>query len=97
MKWAFEHDRVIFFQGQLRYIAAEVTRLPAVDDLPEIENHEIGELLLRAAEIMMFQPPGPAVPMEALASRVAEFVPFYEIDTPTDPFDQLMRIKIAFR
>jgi hypothetical protein len=94
VKLAFEHDRVIFFQGQLRYIAAEVTRLPAVDDLPEIENHEIGELLLRAAEIMMFQPPRPAVPMDALASQVVEFVPFYEIDTPTDPFDQLMRIYI---
>jgi hypothetical protein len=43
VKWAFEHDCVIFFQGQLRYIAAEVTRLPAVDNLPEIENEEIGE------------------------------------------------------
>jgi hypothetical protein len=94
VKGAFEHDRIIFFQGQLRYIAAEVTRLPAVDDLPEIENHEIGKLLLRAAEIMMFQPPRPAVAMDALASRVTEFVPFYEIDTPTDPFDQLMRIYI---
>jgi hypothetical protein len=91
---AFEHDRVIFFQGQLRYIAAEVTRLPAVNDLPEIENQEIGELLLRASEIMMFRPPKPADPMDALASRVAEFVPIYEIDTPTDPFDQLMRIYI---
>lgn len=91
---AFEHDRVIFFQGQLRYIAAEVIRLPAVDDLPEIENHEIGELLLRAAEIMVFQPPRPADPLDALASQVAEFVPLYEIDTPTDPFDQLMRMYI---
>lgn len=91
---AFEQDRVIFFQGQLRYIAAEVTRLPAAKDLPEIENHEIGELLLRAAEIMMFQPQRPVDPMDAIASRIAEFVPFYEIDTPTDPFDQLMRIYI---
>ena len=32
--------------------------------------------------------------MDALASKVVEFVPFYEIDTPTDPFDQLMRIYI---
>jgi hypothetical protein len=91
---AFEHDRVIFFQGQLRYIAAEVTRLPAVDDLPEIENYEIGELLLRAAEIMTFQPPKPIDSMDALASKLAELLPFYEIDTPTDAFDQLMRIYI---
>ena len=32
--------------------------------------------------------------MDALASRVVEFVPIYEIDTPTDAFDQLMRIYI---
>jgi hypothetical protein len=94
VKLAFEHDRVIFFQGQLRYIAAEVTRLPFVDGLPEIENHEIGELLLRAAELMTFQPPKPTNPMDLLVSKVAEFVPFYEIDTPTDALDQLMRIYI---
>ena len=94
VKLAFEHDRVIFFQGQLRYIAAEVARLPIVDGLPEIENHDIGELLLRAAELMTFQPPKPEDPMDALASKVAELVPFYEIDTPTDAFDQLMRIYI---
>jgi hypothetical protein len=94
VKRAFEHDRVIFFQGQLRYIAAEVIRLPSVEDLPEIENYEIGELLLRAAEIMTFQPPKPADPIDALASKIAELVPFYEIDTPTDAFDQLMRIYI---
>jgi hypothetical protein len=94
VKLAFEHDRVIFFQGQLRYIAAEVTRLPIVDGLPEIENQDIGELLLRAAELMTFQPPKPEDPMDALASKVAELVPFYEIDTPTDALDQLMRIYI---
>jgi len=91
---AFEHDRVIFFQGQLRYIAAAVTRLPYVDNLPEIENHEMGELLLRAAELMVFKAPKPADPMDALANTIVEFVPFYEIDPPTDPFDQLMRFYI---
>jgi len=91
---AFEHDRVIFFQGQLRYIAAAVTRLPYVENLPEIENHEIGELLLRAAELMVFKAPKPANPMDALANTIVEFVPFYEIDPPTDPLDQLMRFYI---
>jgi hypothetical protein len=94
VKRAFDQDRVIFFQGQLRYIASEVVRLPAASDVPEIENEQIGELLLRAAEVLLFQPPKPADRMDALASRVAEFVPFYEIDSPTDPFDQLMRIYI---
>ena len=43
-------DLVIFFQGQLRAIAAEITRLPPMPDesLPTIENHELGELMLRA-------------------------------------------------
>jgi hypothetical protein len=88
---AFEHDRVIFFQGQLRYIAAAVTRLPYVENLPEIENHEIGELLLRAAELMVFKAPTPVDRMDALANTIVEFVPFYEIDPPTDALDQLMR------
>jgi hypothetical protein len=93
---AFQHDRVIFFQGQLRYIAAEATRIPcaAHDEPPAIENYELGELLLRAAEIMMLKLPRPSDPLDALASSVAEFVPVYEIDTPTDAFDQLMRIYI---
>src|ERR1700739_2736407 len=89
VKKAFEHDRVIFFQGQLRYIAAAVTRLPYIENLPEIENHEIGELLLRAAELMVFKAPKPTNPMDALANTIVELVPFYEIDPPTDPFDQL--------
>ncbi len=94
VKRAFEDDRVIFFQGQLRYIAAAVTRLPNDENLPEIENHKIGELLLRAAELMMFEAPRPANPMDVLANRIVKLVPFYEIDPPTDPLDQFMRFYI---
>jgi hypothetical protein len=93
---AFERDRVIFFQGQLRYIAAETTRLnPAPDEsLPLIENHELGELLLRAAELMAFVSPKPNDPFDALANIAVQFVPVYEIDPPSDAFTQLMRIYI---
>lgn len=91
---AVERDRIIFFQGQLRYIAAEATRLSYAENLPDIENHEFGELMLRAAELMVFQPPTPPDFMDVLANRIVEMVPFYEIDSPTDPFDQLMRIYI---
>jgi hypothetical protein len=61
VKVAHDHDRVIFFQGQLRFIAAEVTRqepMPA-DSLPLIENLELGELFLRAAELLMAVHPKP--------------------------------------
>lgn len=58
---AHELDRVIFFQGQLRAIAAEVTRLPPMPDenLPAIENHQLGELMLPAAELLMAVHPRP--------------------------------------
>jgi len=97
VKAAHDQDRVIFFQGQLRYISAEVARLesPPDDPLPAIENHELGELLLRAAELLMFAHPKPTDPMDAVANLVAQFVPVYELDSPTDPFIQLMRIYIT--
>ena len=93
---AHELDRVIFFQGQLRAIAAEVTRLPPMPDesLPVIENHELGELMLRAAELLMAVHPKPTDPWDALANLAVQWIPFYELDSPTDPFTQLMRIYI---
>ena len=91
---AVERDRIIFFQGQLRYIAAEATRLSYAENLPDIENQEFGELMLRAAELMVFKPPTPPDPIDALVNRIVEMVPYYEIDPPTDPFDQLMRIYV---
>lgn len=96
VKKAHELGRVIFFQGQLRSIAAEVTRLSPMPDesLPAIENHELGELMLRAAELLMAVHPKPTDPMDALANLAVQWVPFYELDSPTDPFTQLMRIYI---
>jgi hypothetical protein len=93
---AFQLDRVILFQGQLRFVAAEVTRLtPAPsEDLPPIENNELGEILLRAAELLVFVSPKPVDPLDQLANLVAQFLPFYEIDSPSDAFTQLMRIYI---
>jgi hypothetical protein len=96
VKTAHDQDRVIFFQGQLRFICAEATRLDSVPDetLPPIENHELGELLLRAAELLMFPHAKPTDPLDAAANLVAQFVPVYELDSPTDPFTQLMRMFI---
>jgi hypothetical protein len=96
IKAAHDQDRIVFFQGQLRYICAEVTRLTSTPDdtLPAIENHELGELLLRTAELLMFSHQKPTDPLDAAANLVAQFVPVYELDSPTDPFTQLMRIYI---
>lgn len=93
---AFATDRVIFFQAQLRFIAAEVVRMESApsESLPPIENEDLGELLLRAAELLVFVQPKPEDPLDALANLVANFVPVYEIDSPSDPFTQLMRIYI---
>lgn len=96
VKKAHELGRLIFFQGQLRSIAAEVTRLSPMPDesLPAIENHELGELMLRAAELLMAVPPKPTGHWDALANLAVQWIPFYELDSPTDPFTQLMRIYI---
>lgn len=81
---AFAAGRVIFFQAQLRFIAAEVVRMESASNegLPPIENDELGELLLRAAELLVFVQPKPEDPLDALANLVANFVPVYEIDSP---------------
>jgi hypothetical protein len=96
VKRAQELDRVIFFQGQLRAITAEITRLSPMPDesLPAIENHELGELMLRAAELLMAVHPKPTDEWDALANLAVQWIPFYELDSPTDPFTQLMRIYI---
>lgn len=99
VKKAFDLDRVIFFQAQLRFVSAEVMRLtPAPDEmLPPIENNDLGELLLRAAELLVFVHPKPDDPLDALANLAVQFVPAYEIDPPSDPFTQLMRIYIMLK
>jgi hypothetical protein len=96
VKKAFDLDRVIFFQAQLRFIAAEVTRLtPApAETLAPIENEDLGELLLRAAELLALVKPKPDDRWDVLANMAVQFVPVYEIDSPSDPFTQLMRIYI---
>ena len=88
--------RIIFFQAQLRYLASEVRRMPlaAEDDLPPIENHQLGELLLRAAE-MMFEPQEKLEdPLDSLAAEVAQWLPIFEIDSSTDPIYLLIRFYI---
>lgn len=91
-----EQERVLFFQAQLRYLAAEVVRLdpPPSELLSPAENHDLGELLLRAGELLYVPHPQPADKFDRMADTVARFLPIYEIDTPTNSFLPLIRFYI---
>jgi hypothetical protein len=91
-----KQDRIIFFQAQLRYVAAEVIRLVAdtTEELPAIENFDVGELLLRASELMYLKHPDQPDPFDQLANRISQFLPIYEIDLPNDPFMLQLRFYI---
>lgn len=91
-----ERNRIVFFQAQLRYLAAEALRLdPAPSEgLPPIENWELGELLLRAGELLYAPHPDVTEELDHMADLLARFLPVYEIDSPTDPFLPLMRFYI---
>lgn len=93
VKMLADRKRIIFFQGQLRYLAAEVIRInPApTEGLPVVPDQVIGELLLRAAELMCEPHPKPSDPLDAMANLVSQFLPVYGIDSPTDPFIQFLR------
>jgi hypothetical protein len=88
--------RIIFFQAQLRYISAEVIRLGAdsTEGLPPIENHQVGEHLLRAAELMYRKHPDQPDHLDQIANRISQFLPIYEIDSPNDPFMVQLRFYI---
>jgi len=92
----YKNGRLIFFQGQLRFIAAEILRLgPETDaSLPPIENHALGEVLLRASELMYFRHDDQKDHFDQLANRVSQFLPIYEVDSPTDTLLLLLRCYI---
>jgi len=89
-------DRPLFFQAQLRYLDAEVIRLnPASSEgLPVVPNHMLGEILLRAGELLYKPHVQLADEYDAMANLIAEFLPTYEITSPMDPFFQFLRFYI---
>jgi len=89
-------QRIIFFQGQLRYLAAEVIRLQPSppEDLPGPENHELGEFMLRAGELLYKPHVVVQGKLFAMANLAAEFLPIYELDSPTDPMFTFLRFYI---
>jgi hypothetical protein len=87
---------IIFFQGQLRYLASEVIRqvpLPS-EDLPPPENDGLGELLLRTGELLYQKFPKLEEKYDQIANNVSRFLPIYEIDSPIDPMVQFLRFYI---
>src|SRR5229473_4241832 len=88
--------RVIFFQAQLRYLAAEVIRLNPYgnEDIPPVPDRLLGELMLRAGELLYEPHPKPSDEMDALANMVTQFLPIYEMDSPTEAFISFLRFYI---
>lgn len=89
--------RVIFFQGQLRFLAAEAMRLdPAPpENGVQIPDWAMGALLLGAGELL-YKKHVANLPdkLDVLANLVADFLPIFEIDSITDPFLLFLRFYI---
>lgn len=88
--------RAIFFQGQFRFLSAEILRLGSdePDVPPEIDESELGRLLLIAGE-MLYLPyrkrPGY---LDEIANLIATFLPIYEISRIVDPAALFLRFYI---
>jgi hypothetical protein len=90
-------DRVIFFQGQLRYLAAEVVRLEQAhaEDSTFVADAALGGLLLAAGELLYRSPPVKlSDELDVMANLVAEFLPTYEIGSITEPLMLFLRFYI---
>ena len=96
VNWFANQKRIIFFQGQLRYLAAEVIRLKPSppEDIPGPENQELGEFMLRAGELLYKPHVVVQDKLGAMANLAAEFLPTYELDSPTDPMFVFLRFYI---
>jgi hypothetical protein len=92
----FAKKRIIFFQAQLRYLAAETIRLKEshAEDGSVVPNVAIGELLLRAGELLYEHHVKPGEDFDQLANLISQFLPIYEIDSPTEAFIQFLRFYI---
>jgi hypothetical protein len=89
-------DRVIFFQGQLRYLAAEVIRLEQAhaEDSTFVPDAAFGGLLLAAGELLYKPHVKLSENLDVMANLVAEFLPTYEIGSVTEPLMLFLRFYI---
>jgi hypothetical protein len=88
--------RVIFFQGQLRYLAAEVMRLEQSheEDSTSVPDATLGGLLLASGELLYKPHIQLSDNLDVMANLVADFLPVYEIGSITDPFILFLRFYV---
>lgn len=91
-----KQGRPIFMQAQIKFLAAEVIRLPISpsDGLETVPDQQLGELLLRSSEALYKPLVKVEGQMEKLANYVALFLPFYELNGPGDPIMSFLRFYI---
>jgi len=98
-RWVHQEGRLPFFNGQLRYLAAETVRLQPQHPLPEIpengpQNNQFGELMLKSGELLYKKHVIVEDKLDGYANIAAEFSPSYEITSPTDPIFSFLRFYI---
>jgi hypothetical protein len=98
-RWFHQEERFPFFNGQLRYLAAETIRLQSLHPVPEIpkngpENDQFGELLLKSGELLYKEHIVVEDELDGYANTATEFLPIYEIASATDPLFSFLRFYI---
>jgi hypothetical protein len=88
--------RVVFFQGQLRYLAAEVMRLEQAheEDSTFVPDAALGGLLLASGELLYKPHIQLSDDLDVMANLVADFLPIYEIGSITEPIMLFLRFYI---
>lgn len=97
--WVHQQQRLAFFNGQLRYLAAEVVRLQAEHPVPKIprngpQDNEFGELMLKSGELLYKKHVTVEDKLDGYANIAAEFLPIYEMASATDPVYSFLRFYI---
>lgn len=98
-QWVHHKGRLPFFNGQLRYLAAETIRLQPTRPVPETpengpQNNQYGELMLMSGELLYKKHAIVTDELDGYANIAADFLPIYEITSPTDPIFSFMRFYI---
>jgi len=91
--------RLPFFNGQLRYLAAETVRLDSLNPILELpengpRNDQFGELMLMSGELLYKKHVVVQGELNRYAQLAADLFPTYEITSPTDPIISFIRFYI---
>ena len=98
-RWVHQMGRLPFFNGQLRFLAAATVRLQPEHPVPEIpengpRNNQYGELMLKSGELLYKKHVVVEDELDGYANIAAEFLPTYEITSPSDPMFSFLRFYI---